>query len=241
MNLLKKIFKKKNKYVDFVSDEHFLNCVKYVYDCYPQEQTKDIESLTENSLDLFKTIFDIATTESSLGTWIKTEEIRQSDKTISNKVGDFHQMLLGGVKGWENLGRGHPLGIDLKNNSNTIFMELKNKHNTVKGEDHKNVFDKLKRVLAQYPKSIVYYAYIIPKNPNSGEKTWVPSQRESNERIKEAWGFRVYEIVTGDKNSLAKTWKAIPLAINDIRKKNFNLSDKDNKKLFDLFKLTFGN
>jgi len=113
--------KKRNKYVDFVSDEHFLNCVEYVCGAYPQENAEiNIKKFTKNSLDLFKTIFDIMIGKLDFDKWRKAEEIRQADKTISNKVGDFHQMLLGGVEGWEDLKRGHPLGIDLKKEDDTI-------------------------------------------------------------------------------------------------------------------------
>jgi len=155
---------KRNKYVDFVSDEPFLNCVKYVCGAYPSGDSEVIlKKFTKNSLDLFKTIFDIVVGKLDFEKWKKSEEIRQADKTISNKVGDFHQMLLGGVEGWEDLKRGHPLGIDLKKEDDSVFIELKNKHNTVKGEDLENVFDKLKKVAEQYSNAIVYYAYIIPK------------------------------------------------------------------------------
>lgn len=233
---------KKNKYVDFVSDKHFLECVKYVCDAYPKRNSPiDMKKFTKNSLDVFKIIFDTLRGEIDISQWIKGEVIRQNDKTISNKIGEFHQMLLGGVKGWENLGRGHPLGIDLKNDNDTIFIELKNKHNTLKGEDHKNVFDKLKRALDKYPKALIYYAYIIPKNPGSGEKIWKVSQRDPNKNILEAWGFRIYEIVTGDKKSLFKTWEALPIAINDLINSKENYSKEDKEKLLNFFNETIKN
>ena len=70
-------------------------------------------------IDLFKMVFDINARKINVNTWIDMERIRQSDKTISNKVGEFHQKLLGGVKGWIDLGVGHPLGVDLKNKKDT--------------------------------------------------------------------------------------------------------------------------
>ena len=125
-----------NKYVDFVSDDDFLECIKWVCDAYPEDSDIiDMKKLKRNALDPFKIFFDIFNNKLNLKEWIKSEKIRQSDKTVSNRIGDFHQNLLGKVDGWEDLGRGHPLGIDLKNKSDTLFIELKNKHNTVKGED----------------------------------------------------------------------------------------------------------
>lgn len=230
---------KKNKYVDFVSDKDFLECVKWVCDAYPKDPEKiDMKTLQRNAIDTFKLVFDVFNGELSFEDWIKNERMRQSDKTINNRVGEFHQRLLGKVDGWEDLGRGHPLGIDLKNKDDTIFMELKNKHNTVKGEDLKNVFDKLKKASEEYKNAIIYYAYITPKKPGSGERVWKTSQREPHERIKEVWGFKVYEMVTGDKKALGKVWRALPLAIRDVIKSKHKLSKEDMKKLVELFKGT---
>jgi len=231
---------KKNKYLDFVSDEHFLECVKYVCDSYPQISTEvDMGELGELGLDVFKMIFDINTRKITVDDWINSEVIRQADKTVSNRVGEFHQKLLGGVKGWKDLGRGHSLGIDLKNDKDTIFIELKNKHNTVKGEDLKHVFDKLKRISDQYLDAFVYYAYIIPKRPGSGERVWRTSQREQCEQVMEAWGARVYEIVTRDKNALEKTWIALPKAVEEVLGQKSLIRKKDMKRLAEFFRQAF--
>lgn len=230
-----------NRYVDFVSDAHFLCCVKYVCSAYPIGNSKaEIKDLTRNSLDLFKMLFDMLTSNKNVGNWIIQEKIRQSDKTISNKVGEFHQKLLGGVSGWQDLPKGNPLGIDLKKNDNSIFIELKNKHNTVKGEDLKNVFDKLKKIADKYPNAIIYYAYVIPKKPTSGEEIWRTSKREPNKRVKVIWGYRLYELVTGDKYALQKVWDKIPLAISDLLKPENNIFNEEKKELINLFHLTFG-
>lgn len=230
-----------NKYVDFVSDEDFIECVKWVCDAYPENVDEiDMKRLSRNGLDPIKQIFDILGSKISGKDWIRKENTRQYDKTISNRIGDFHQRLLGKVEGWIDLGRGHPLGIDLQKDDNSIFIELKNKHNTVKGEDHKNVWDKLKKVLDESPNSLIYYAYIIPKKPSSGEKIWNPSQRDPNENILEAWGSKVYEIVTGDPKSLKKTWKALPIAINDIFNQKNPLTDEDYKIIEEFFETYLG-
>jgi len=227
-----------NKYVDFVSDEDFLECVKHVCDVYPKGVGKtNIEELKRNALDNTKLMFDVCNNGLNFPQWLTGERIRQTDKTVSNRIGDFHQKLLGKVEGWEDLKRGHPYGIDLKNKENSIFIELKNKHNTVKGEDHKNVFDKLKKVLSEHKQAIIYYAYIIPKRPSSGERIWKPSQREPHQQIKEAWGARVYEIVTEDKESLKKTIQAIPTAIKDLTKNQHKLSKEDKAIIEEIFRV----
>jgi len=231
-----------NKYVDFVSDEYFIKCVKHVCDTYSKIAGRTPEEkrarLTKNALDSFKMVFDIMNRGFNLEKWVDNEHERQADKTVNNKIGEFHQMLLGGVNGWTYLGKGHSTGMDLKKNDDTIFIELKNKFNTVKGENFPNLFDKLKKVVDENSNTIAYYAYITAKNGTSGERVWRVSQRSENPRIMEIWGSKVYELITGKSSSLEKTWSALPTAITDlIPNATLNGDEQTFKKFFnDSFK-----
>ena len=163
----------KNKYVDFVSDEHFLRCVKWVCDAYPDKSSDvNMEMLQRNALDPFKMVFDIVNGKTEVETWVKNEAIRQFDKTINNRIGEFHQKLLGGVNGWTNLGTGDESKVDLKRKDNSIFMELKNKFNTVNADSLQSVRQKLERCVIKNPKAMAYWAYIVERDGSSGESPW---------------------------------------------------------------------
>jgi len=136
-----------NKYVDFVSDIYFEKCVRWVVGGYNQER-----DIRKNGIDAFKTIFDMINTELDFEQWKNVELTRQKDKNISNKIGEFHQKLLGGVKGWQDLQTGDV--ADLCNDQKTIFLELKNKDNTVKGSDMIHLWKRLDKITRDYPKSI---------------------------------------------------------------------------------------
>ena len=225
-----------NRDVDFVSDAHFLACVGSVCKAYHEaKENLSVEDLKGNGLDPFKTVFDIANRKLTFNDWAKNEEIRQADKTLNNKIGEFHQKLLGGVKGWVDLGVGNVSKLDLKNNTETIFIELKNKENTVNADSADKVRDKLEKALADHPKATVYWAYIISKNNDSGEKIWEKKGRKTNDKIRRIWGAKVYELVTNDKNALKKTWEALPLAISDYFKGQVKISATDMKSLVGLF------
>ena len=60
----------------------------------------------------------------------------------------------------------------LKKNDNTIFLELKNKFNTVNSDSSKAVWEKLEKNLELYPASTNYLAFLIEKNGTSGAKIW---------------------------------------------------------------------
>ena len=152
-------------------------------------------------------------TELDFEQWKNVELTRQKDKNISNKIGEFHQKLLGGVKGWQDLQTGDV--ADLCNDQKTIFLELKNKDNTVKGADMIHLWERLDEITGMYPKSIAYYAHINEKHGTSGEDAWV-YQGNSNPNVKKIWGKNVYKLITGKQDALEKTWYALPAAISNI-------------------------
>jgi len=205
-----------NGHFDFISDKHFVDCVKWVCNAYTTEpDAKDIESLQENRLDPFKALFDMMNERMDSKKWLKKESIRQSDKTVNNPIGEFHQKLLGGVKGWSDLGTGDDSHLDLKKNDDSIFMELKNKFNTVNGSSLESVRRKLEQAVSDHPASTSYWAFIIAKNGSSRETEWT-YKGTNNPKIKKVWGSKVYELVTGKPNALQEVWNALPEVIKVV-------------------------
>ncbi len=222
-----------NKYVDFVPDEVFLECVAWVCGGYPANPEKiDVDEFHKNTIDPFKLVFDLVSMNTSVEEWIKTENVRQHDKTINNKVGEFHQKLLGSVAGWEDLKVGDETGVDIRKSDNSIFIELKNKYNTMNDGATENCFRRLNAAVKMYPKAKAYWAYIISVNGKSGEEVWVRGGR-SNPQVRKVWGSKVYELVTGDKNALENVWKALPKAINDLRRSKVKVDEQKVKFFFD--------
>lgn len=219
----------KNKYVNFVSDEDFLDCVKKVVEAYPSQKSKspiDIFKESKNTIDEFKTIFDICVSQTNFVDWSQKELERQYDKTINNKIGEFHQELLGKVEGWIDLGIGDETEIDLKKEDNSIFIELKNKYNTMNSSSSKTCREKLENIIDKYPNATAYWAYIINKNYQSENRVWEYRKR-NDERIRRISGDKLYELVTGDSKALEKTFNAIPKAIKDLLGENYDLDESD--------------
>ena len=228
--------KLKNKYVDFVSDEHFLRCVGHVCSGYFEIRNNlKVEDLRDNGLDPFKTLFDIINRKMSFENWLKTEEGRQYDKTLNNRIGEFHQKMLGGVKGWKDLGTGDETKLDLIKTDLSIGIELKNKFNTVNADSLNKVRDKLEQFVIINKGSVGYWAYIIEKDNSSGVSSWNKKDRTKDKNIRKIWGAKVYELVTKDKQALSKTWKALPKAISDYFNGKVKISEEDMKKLSNLF------
>ena len=235
-----------NKYVSFVSDEIFLEEVKKVVKAYAtnEDLSKTAEEVLNNSnetIDQFKTLFDIYSNQFTLNEWINFEIPRQHDKTASNRVGDFHQNLLGRVDGWVNLGRGHPSGMDLKKEDDSIWIELKNKYNTMNSSSLRDTRFKCEELSKKYPNAKIYWAYIVSSNYESFDITWKYKDNKENvehkvnNNIRNIAGNKVYTLVTGDETAFKQLFDALPKAINDIKKTNYKLSPKD-QLIFDKFK-----
>ena len=221
-----------NKYVEFVSDEDFIECIQHVVDAYLL--TSDLETPlqvlkeSKNTIDEFKTLFDVCVNQVGFDEWANFELIRQSDKTINNKIGEFHQELLGKVDGWVDLGVGDETEIDLKKEDNTVFIELKNKYNTMNSSSTKTCREKLENVIEKYPNATAYWAYVINKEYKSEDNVWKYQQRE-DERIRRISGDKLYEMITGDSKALEKVFEAIPRAIVDLLGDDYKLLPYDEK------------
>ena len=227
-----------NKYVTFVSDEIFLEEVKKVVDAYATDEDLsktpwEVLSNSSETIDQFKTLFDIYSNRFNLNDWKNFEIPRQHDKKASNRIGDFHQNLLGRVDGWVNLGRGHPTGMDLKKEDDTIWMELKNKYNTMNSSSLRDTRFKCEELAEKYPNAKIYWAYIVSQNYESFDKTWVYRDNkenvvhEINDNIRNIAGKNVYTLVTGDETAFEQLFNALPKAINDIKKGKYELTPKD--------------
>jgi hypothetical protein len=225
-----------NQYVDFVSDEHFLKCVRWVCDAYLDPSLKlDKTWLQRNGVDPFKMVFDMVVRNRNFESLMEQEKSRQYDKKSGGRIGDFHQKLLGGVKGWVDLGVGDESKVDLKKEDNTIFIELKNKYNTVNSDSLSAVRQKLVKITKDFPNSIAYWAFVIEKNGTSGESEWV-YLGDNNPKLKKIWGSKLYELITGKPDALERTWIALPIAIKDILKDSETISSSDMKELQIWFK-----
>jgi len=117
----------------FVIGLSFVNLF-FLNNAYPWAVLKQ-KNLYKNKVDIFKMLFDKKFNNLSDEQLINKEIERQVDRTIVNAIGTFHERILAGVTNFEKV----DAGIDIKSKDDKIFIELKNKHNTVKGEDSKSI------------------------------------------------------------------------------------------------------
>lgn len=78
----------------------------------------------------------------------------------------------------------------------------------------------------------------MSKSGNGGDCVWIRDGKK-DERLRKVWGKNVYELVTGDRDALEKTWRALPLAIKEIMSSRRKISKKDEEQLEELFVSAF--
>lgn len=207
----------KNKYVNFISDEHLLTCVKNLHKSYLKAKNNITKkNFYSNKVDTIKLTFDAkfnALDEESL---IQAEILRQIDKSINNSIGTFHEQILGGIEGFE---VGNLSGFDIKAKDDTLFADIKNKHNTMNSSSAEALFQKLARYADTYKKAKCYWVQILAKG--SFNEHWmgeINGKEYSHSRVYKISGDKFYSLLSGQDDALFQLYKNLPVAIADYLK-----------------------
>lgn len=207
----------KNKYLNFISDDYFFTCIAHLHKAYLKAQNNlDRKNLYSNKVDTIKLTFDAKFNSIDEEGLIQTEILRQIDKSINNSIGTFHEQILGGIKGFE---VGKLSGFDIKAKDDTLFADIKNKHNTMNSSAAEALFQKLARYANDYKKAKCYWVQILAKG--SFCELWtgdINGKEYSHSRVYKISGDLFYALVSGQEDALFQLYKTLPIAIKDYLK-----------------------
>lgn len=209
--------KKQTRYnLGFVSDEDIYNHVKATVLQYRRQI--NLKEFNKNIIDPIKLTFDSKIYGQTMEQTIESECIRQIDKTNNNHIGYFHQYLFRLASGgWEVPANGDKGGFDIVNDQLHIYVELKNKHNTMNSSSAQKTYMKMQNKILEDDKATCMLVEVIAKS--SQKKKWtvtVNSHRFSHDRILRVSLDMFYEIVFGDKEAFCKLCKALPVILDDV-------------------------
>jgi hypothetical protein len=221
----------KNKYVDFITDEHFLNCVANLHTAYLKAKNNVTKkNFYSNKVDTIKLTFDAKFNDIDEESLIQAEILRQIDKSINNSIGTFHEQIVGGIEGFE---VGNLSGFDIKATDDSLFADIKNKHNTMNSSSAEALFQKLSRYADTYKKSKCYWVQVLAKT--SFCELWkgdINGKEYGHSRVYKISGDQFYALLSGQKEALFQLYKNLPIVIKDylesIEKKK---SEKENSAL----------
>ena len=179
--------------LNFISEENLKNHVKETILKYGEQlQSYTLQVLNKNIVDPVKLIFDKSVSRLSWDEIIKSEICRQRDKANNNSIGYFHQNLfkyLAGCEvpkeGWDVIFR-NDNGILTPDGDtvHTIYVEMKNKHNTMNSASAAKTYIKMQNQLLTDDDCVCYLVEAIAKKSQNIYKT-VVSENIRNKRVEE--------------------------------------------------------
>ena len=182
-------------------------------------EKSNIYDLSSNTIDAFTALVDIKSSNITYDDWIEKEKERQRQKSLSNKIGDLHEIMIWCLSENINKKGKDKDGIviyDLYDDSAKWIAEIKNKWNTTKGDDRKSSYIKLDKGLRRKEKETkneytAFYVTILRDGHSHINRPFEPSDNTKkeevfNKKIRHVDGETFYELITGDKDSLMKAF-----------------------------------
>lgn len=196
----------------FISNEDLFNHVKETVLRY--SANINLKEFNKNIIDPIKLTFDAKVYGRTMEEVVASECIRQMDKSNNNHIGYFHQNLFRYAgSGWEVPAE----GFDVVNEERHIFVEMKNKHNTMNSAASQKTYIKMQNKIVRDSHATCMLVEVIATK--SQDKTWiitVDKERFNNEHIRRVSIDKFYEIVFGDSLAFANLCKALPVVLDDV-------------------------
>jgi len=203
-----------NYNLNFISNQDLFSHVKNTVLKYRFKI--DLKEFNKNLIDPIKLTFDSTVYQKDLESLINDEIMRQIDKSNTNHIGYFHQNIFKYVgNGWSVPKE----GFDVVNGNLKIFVEMKNKHNTMNSKSTSETYSVMQNKILKEPDAKCFLVEIIAKkSQNTLWSVSLKKQKISDERIRRVSIDKFYEIVTGQKEAFKNLCEKLPTVINDVIK-----------------------
>ena len=201
-----------NYNLGFISDASIYKHVKETVLLY--KNFIDLKEFNSNLIDPIKLTFDAKVYGKTFEEIIESECVRQIDKANTNYIGYFHQNLFNYAgNGWR-----VPVKVfDVVNDERKIYVEMKNKHNTMNSSSAQATYMKMQNQLLKDPQSTcMLVEAIAKKSQNIVWEAKLNGVQYRHEQIRRVSMDKFYEIVFGDRNAFLKLCKALPIILDDV-------------------------
>ncbi|MCD7800593.1 MAG: Eco47II family restriction endonuclease [Ruminococcus sp.] len=201
----------------FISQCDFENHVKNTIKSYKQTlETIDLKKFNANIIDPIKMTFDKYIFNKTFSRIIEDEISRQRDKSNNNAIGYFHQNIFKYFNNCEVPKEGWDV-IFIKNNGTKIFVEMKNKHNTMNSSSSQKTYIQMQNQIMKCPNDQCFLVEAIaPKSKNIPWSCSVNKQHLEDTRIRRVSMDKFYTIVTGEKDAFYQMCMQLPITIEKI-------------------------
>jgi len=196
----------------FISDE---NLFSHVHETVRKYSFKmDLKKFNHNLIDPVKLTFDAFVYGKDIESIIQSEIIRQMDKSNTNHIGYFHQNIFRYIDSdW----KVQKSGFDIVNEKEQVFVEMKNKHNTMNSSSSQKTYMRMQHKILEGSDIRCLLVEVIARK--SQDIPWIVSidgKRFSHEHIRRVSIDRFYERVTGEKYAFKMLCEVLPKVLNDV-------------------------
>lgn len=220
--------------LDFISENDFKKYVCQTIENYRESlKSMTLKDFNKNIIDPVKFAFDKALYGISWQELINNEITRQRDKTNNNYIGYFHQHIFKYIKKCTVPPNGKEGGWDIIfQNSNglyfapndecnelvhTIYVEMKNKHNTMNSSSAERTYKKMQQQLCTDDDCACYLVEAIANtSQNIIWETSVDKRKVRHKRIRRVSIDQFYNIVTGQSDAFYKVCMKLPEMISKV-------------------------
>lgn len=216
--------------ITFISEEDFSQHVRATIQKYGDKLVSiNLKRFNKNIIDPIKLIFDKTVYRASWEETINNEIFRQRDKSNNNDIGYFHQGIFqyiqgchvppnGEEGGWDVIYK-NPDGISLPDGSfvHTIYVEMKNKHNTMNSSASAKTFIKMQNQLLTDDDCACFLVEAIAKqSQNIKWQTTVDNNKVGHKLIRRVSLDQFYALVTGQTDAFFKICMVLPKVIQQV-------------------------
>lgn len=213
--------------LDFISEGDFTRHVQATIEKYGEKLTSyDLKRFNKNIVDPVKLLFDKMVYRSSWEDIIRSEIFRQRDKSNNNSIGYFHQQIFQYMKdchvpangtegGWDVIcERADGIDIPEAGRVRTVYVEMKNKHNTMNSAAAGKTFIKMQNQLLRDDDCACFLVEAIAGR--SQNIKWEPSvdgMKVGHRLIRRVSLDQFYALVTGEQDAFYRLCLVLPAVI----------------------------
>jgi hypothetical protein len=148
------------------------------------------------------------------------ESMRQMDKSNSNHIGYFQQNIFKYLYHKEKKKSSWYVpqkGFDIVNDTDKIYVEMKNKHNTMNSSSSQKTYTRMQNKILNTPNATCMLVEVIAKNSqNIPWQVSLDGEPMSHVQIRRVSIDKFYELVTGEKEAFKQLVEALPNVMDDV-------------------------
>ena len=210
--------------LSFISEDDFTNHVKSTIEKYGEKlKSFDLKRFNKNIIDPVKLIFDKTVYQASWEEIVSNEIFRQRDKSNNNDIGYFHQRIFqyidkcrvpdnGKEGGWDVIFE-NPNSIEIPSAGTVsrVYVEMKNKHNTMNSASAGKTFIKMQNQLLTDDDCACFLVEAIAQHSqNIKWETTVDKHKVGHKLIRRVSLDKFYALVTGQEDAFYQMCMVLP-------------------------------